>query len=154
MEKFGLPPHFIKVVKTLYNSAHSVVIINGIISQPFKITRGVRQGDPLSCLLFDLAIEPLSAMLRNSNLEGYQIPGLDQKIIATLFADDTTVYLSQEDSFHDLEQVLSTWCQASGAKFNINKTEIIPIGTKNHRDTVVQTRKLNPAHPPSQTTST
>jgi hypothetical protein len=54
----------------------------------------VRQGDPLSCLLFDLAIEPLATMLRNSNLAGYRIPHLTQKIITRLFADDTTVYIT------------------------------------------------------------
>jgi len=36
------------------------------------------------------------------------------------------------------------WCEASGAKFNIEKTKIIPIGSPNHRLTVSTTRKINP----------
>jgi ribonuclease HI len=35
-------------------------------------------------------------------------------------------------------------CRASGAKFNIEKTEIIPIGTEEHRSTIITTRKINP----------
>lgn len=61
-------------------------MINGEISTKFSITRGVRQGDPLSCLLFDLAIEP--------------------RIVVTMFADDTTVYLSEKDSFKTLDDIL------------------------------------------------
>ncbi len=39
---------FINTVKSLYNQAKTVVIINGELSQPYTVTRGVRQGDPLS----------------------------------------------------------------------------------------------------------
>ena len=102
-------------------------MINGCLSRTFKITRGVRQGDPLSCLLFDLAIEPLAASLRASSLKGYNIPGAAERLIATLFADDTTTFLHKEDSFADLMSILDTWCTASGAKFNKDKTEIIPL---------------------------
>jgi hypothetical protein len=82
-------------------------------------------------------------MLRNSNLAGYRIPHLTQKIITRLFADDTTVYIMKNDSFADLQDILNTWCKASGAKFNIVKTEVILIGSKEYRDQVIQTRKMN-----------
>ena len=52
--------------------------------------RGIKQGDPLSCLLFNLAIEPLANMLHHTNLlKGFQIPGEEEHLIVTLFADDT-----------------------------------------------------------------
>jgi ribonuclease HI len=94
--------------------------------------------------LFNLAIEPLACSIRNSDkLEGYQIPGLDRKLVVALFADDTTVYLSQNDRLDDLNAILDTWCQASGAKFNVNKTEVIPIGSKEHRSKVAERRTLH-----------
>lgn len=148
LKKFDLPDHFIKTVQSLYESAETVVIINGTISTPFHVSRGVRQGDPLSCILFDLAIEPLAAMLRNSHLKGFQIPGTVTRIITTLFADDTTVYLAQDDKFEDLQTILETWCTASGAKFNVPKTEIMPIGCKEYRDSFLNTRKINTLHNP------
>ena len=55
LNKFGFPQHLIKTVQSLYRDAHTVVIINGEVSSPFRITRGVCQGDPLSCLLFNIA---------------------------------------------------------------------------------------------------
>jgi Reverse transcriptase (RNA-dependent DNA polymerase) len=66
LNKFDFPVHFINTVQYLYASAETQVIINGEISQPFHVLHGVRQGDPLSCLLFNLAIESLAAMLRHA----------------------------------------------------------------------------------------
>ncbi|KAG1797822.1 uncharacterized protein HD556DRAFT_1233108, partial [Suillus plorans] len=47
------------------------------------------------------------------------------------------------DKYSDLEDILQRWCLASGAKFNMEKTEILPIGMKDHHAAVVQDRKLN-----------
>ncbi|KAJ3847836.1 hypothetical protein EV368DRAFT_76512 [Lentinula lateritia] len=82
-------------------------------------------------------------LLRKSNLKGLQIPGKIECLIATFFADNTTVYLSKEDDFGSLQHILDQWCTASGAKFNINKTEIIPIGSFKHQEKLRQVRYLN-----------
>ena len=148
LRSFNIPETFIRSVRTLYENAETRVMINGCLSKTFKITRGVRQGDPLSCLLFDLAIEPLAASLRASNLRGYSIPGAAERLIATLFADDTTTFLHKEDSFTDLMTILDTWCTASGAKFNKDKTEIIPLGLPEYRAQLIGTRRPTPASDP------
>ena len=57
-DTFGFPKSFIMLIKSLYQNAKTKVMINGHLSSPFKVTKGVRQDDPMSCLLFDLAIEP------------------------------------------------------------------------------------------------
>ncbi|KAF9005848.1 hypothetical protein BDZ89DRAFT_898916, partial [Hymenopellis radicata] len=99
----------------------------------------------LSCLLFDLAIEPLSLALRKSTLRGFDIPNHPEmeRLIATLFADDTTTYLDKSDNFTELQAILDRWCLASRAKFNINKTEVIPIGSETYRELVAETRRTN-----------
>ncbi|KIK67642.1 hypothetical protein GYMLUDRAFT_125761, partial [Collybiopsis luxurians FD-317 M1] len=81
--------------------------------------------------------------LRKSGLKGMNILNRPERLIATFFADDTTVYLSKDDDFDDLESILNEWCLASGAKFNINKTEIIPVGSPEYRDALRQSRFLN-----------
>ena len=65
-----------------------------------------------------------------------------------LYADDMTIYLSSTDKYSDLENILQKWCLASGAKFNLEKTEIIPIGTETHRGRLTQTRQIHPDDPP------
>ncbi|KAF5367985.1 hypothetical protein D9758_004428 [Tetrapyrgos nigripes] len=143
LEKYEFPSHFTKTVKYLYEPAKTTVMINGERSKNFHVHRGVRQGDPLSCLIFDLAIEPLAEMIRDSNLKGYDIPGTTEHLIVNLFADNTTTFLHAEDNFEELQRILDKWCLASGAKFNIAKTEIIPIGEKTYHVSVTQTRKTN-----------
>ena len=144
LKAFGLPQQFTKTIRSLYQHANTQVVINGVFSTPFQVTRGVRQGDPLSCPLFDLAIEPLACSLRNDlACQGLSIPGLDENVLVNMFADDTTLYLSETDKFDDIEPILRKWCEVSGAKFNIEKTEIIPIGTRKHRLEVVTTQKIN-----------
>ncbi len=139
LERFGIPPDFIHLVQSLYKHANTSIMINGILSRPYRIYRGVRQGDPLSCLLFDLAIEPLSAMIRASEIKGFNIPRYREALKAVLFADDTTVYLSNEDDFATLQGILDTWCSAAKARFNISKTEIIPLGAPDFRRTMADT---------------
>ncbi len=93
MDKMGFPPMYVKTIQHLYKDAESIVIINSEKSEPFCVRRGVWQKDPLSCLPFNLVIELLAQMLRDSELEGYKIPNVREKLIAMLFADDTTVSL-------------------------------------------------------------
>src|SRR5882762_289027 len=127
LEKLNFPTHFINTIKSLYQYAQTKVIINGEVSTSFLILHGVRQGDPLSCLLFNLAIESLASMLRDSTLTGLPIPGMPHRLIVTLFADDTTVFLSTSDDYNTLLSILHDWCRVSGPKFNSSKTVVLPI---------------------------
>jgi hypothetical protein len=144
LEAFQIPAPFIKTVKALYSHAYTQVAINGVLSDPFRVTRGVRQGDPLSCPLFDLAIEPLACLIRDCpDIRGIDVPSLVEKIVIKLFADDTNLYLSKYDRLDIVQGILDRWCRASGAKFNVEKTEVIPIGTATYRQSVIATRKIN-----------
>jgi len=119
LEKFNTPPIFIKTVQELYKHAYTQVAINRILSQPFKVTRGVRQGDPLSCTLFNLAIEPLACRIRkDKNLKGYKIPRIEEKVIINLYTNDTNLFLDKDDNMDYVHTILEEWYRASGAKFN------------------------------------
>ena len=144
LETFNLPHPFIRMIKSLYQNATTRVAINGVLSTPFDVKRGVRQGDPLSCTLFDLAIEPLACKIRNNpTIQGIHIPTLQQNPKILMFADDTTIFLNEYDSLDNVQENLDHWCTVSGAHFNIDKTEIVPIGTEEYRKKVIDTRKIN-----------
>jgi hypothetical protein len=86
----------------------------------------------------------MACLLHNSlNITGFDILGLVEKLIVNLFADNTVIYTYNHDSFNEIQQLLKLWCDASGMKFNMEKTEIIPIGTKEHWEDLIRTRKLN-----------
>ncbi|KAI0344348.1 hypothetical protein BDW22DRAFT_1327332, partial [Trametopsis cervina] len=82
-------------------------------------------------------------MIRRSGIQGIHVPGAPEKIVASLFADDTTTFLNHLDSYDDLVAVLDNWCAASGAQFNKSKTVLIPVGSPAYRAQVIATRKLN-----------
>jgi hypothetical protein len=75
LQHMGFLPRFCNTIKSLYTNAETVVMVDGEISESFIISRGVRQGNPLSCLLFNLAIEPLACLIRNSELKRSQHSG-------------------------------------------------------------------------------
>ncbi|KIO07039.1 hypothetical protein M404DRAFT_137567, partial [Pisolithus tinctorius Marx 270] len=82
-------------------------------------------------------------MIRRSPLSGFKTGSSIHRSIVSMFADDTTVYLAANDDPGILNTILSTWCCASGAKFNMDKTEIIPVGTPEYRQSLITSSKLN-----------
>ena len=99
----------------------------------------------MSCILFDLGIEPPAANICSLDIRGIDVPNLNESIVASLFTDDTTVILTEHDSFSSLVEILDEWCEVSGARFNVQKTEIIPIGLTEYCKELVKMRKLNAA---------
>ena len=72
LRKFGLG-NFCKIFDILYSDLKSDIIVNGRIVEGFKIKRGVKQGDALSCILFIMCMEPLLANIEaNTNINGIQ----------------------------------------------------------------------------------
>ena len=76
MKAFGLGETFIHWVKTIYSNASSILNINGYFSETIPLQRGVRQGCPLSALLYVLVIEVLAIQFRlNPNIVGFTVRG-------------------------------------------------------------------------------
>ena len=89
---FNFCPDIQKWFKILYSDMSSSVIVNGHISKGFDISRGCRQGDPISPFLFVLVVEVLAEMIRNNtNIKGITIDEVEFKL--TQYADDTTLIL-------------------------------------------------------------
>jgi ribonuclease HI len=145
LEKFEFPTSFIKRIQTLYEKASTSVIVNGVIPKGIEVKRGVRQGDPMSCLLYNIAIEPLACAVRSSKLKGYKIKNTSVKILISMFADDTLIYMNAKDDYKVLEKIIEIFCLASTAKFNKEKTEYLPIGPPEFRKEVIRTRSINPS---------
>ena len=64
LESFNFGNRFINYLKTLYKNSKSSILTNGYQSRYFNITRGIRQGDSLSALLFIIQFEPLMRKIR------------------------------------------------------------------------------------------
>lgn len=129
LKHFGLGKNFLSWVELIYKTEHLKVklMINGSLSSDVNIGRGVRQGCPLSPLLYVLAIEPLANLIRRSR----EIPGLGcagKEYKLSMYADDTNLFL---EKFSDIKKVFEAYKQfgkASGGKLKEEKTKILLLG--------------------------
>ncbi len=122
MERFNFGTKFINWIMMLYKNAVSSIMTNGHFSETININRGLRQGSPLSSLLYIIQAEPLAEMIRHTKeVKGISIEGREVKM--TAYADDTQFYISNKQSKTELEKILNLYSQASGAKINDEKTE-------------------------------
>lgn len=86
--------------RTFYSARWSSVLVNGHFSDFFLLTQGVRQGCPLSPLLYIICAEVLAANVRCCpSIDGLVLPGSDKVFQITQYADDTTIIVTSEMSF-------------------------------------------------------
>lgn len=90
LEAFGFSSDFIAMIEVIYGDIESVLKVNGGLSAPFKVCRGIRQGCSLSGMLYAIAIEPLLNSIR-SRIEGVYLSRDIPPIRLSAYADDVVV---------------------------------------------------------------
>ncbi|XP_010239490.1 uncharacterized protein LOC104581310 [Brachypodium distachyon] len=107
------------------------VPLNGSPGEAFCHGRDLRQGNPLSPLLFILAIDPLQHILQLATQEGLlsELPGcLASRLRLSLYADDAVIFLSPTaPDVANLSNILQNFGEASGLRTNVAKSSIAPI---------------------------
>jgi hypothetical protein len=117
------------------------VLVNGEPVGYFSSSWGIRQGDPLSPLLFVIIMEALSSMMVEAEarwlVAGFSIGpahNLGFRISHLLFANDTLIFCDAEEELHNLRCLFLCFEAASGLKINLSKSEIVPIGEMQNID--------------------
>ncbi|SAL96016.1 hypothetical protein [Absidia glauca] len=119
----GFPRTLVATLISLFFSTKIHVSLNGWLGAPFTQARGLRQGDPLSPLLFNLAFEPLlRSLLANSTIRGIPIKDTDkwkgvanlaqerQTIIKLLaYADDLVLFLNDLSEWEATQRLLTIY---------------------------------------------
>ena len=127
LEKFNIGKKFREWVKCVYNNITSCVTNCGFSSKDFKITRGVRQGCPLSAYLFIVVAEILAIRIReNRNIQGIQVGDSEIKVVQ--MADDTASFLKNEAALTELLETINDFGTLAGLKLNLTKSEAMWLG--------------------------
>ena len=132
---FNFGPNFLQWFKILHTDISSCVLNNGHASHFFSLKRGVRQGCPLSGLLFVVGLEFLARAIKSDKLiKGITIGKKEMK--TSMYADDTTVFVSDTVSIQHLLNMLEKFRSISGLQVNTSKTEALWLGSwKDRHDT-------------------
>ena len=128
LKAYNFPNTFITWIKIIYKDINSKIEINGTYTDTINVTRSIRQGCPISMLLFIIGAEGMAELIRSERLiKGYTIAGgIEKKMVA--YADDTTLILTSIESIRIAMNTIKIYCSASGAKINDSKLECIQIG--------------------------
>ena len=96
MERLGFGPRWRDLICLIWASSTSKILVNGKLGQQISHRRGLRQGDPLSPILFTIAIAPLHWMMQRAELVGalspMELPGA--RFRTSLYADDVGLFLN------------------------------------------------------------
>ena len=132
MQAMGFPDIWTRWVKNIFSSGSASILLNGVPGKSFYCKRGVRQGDPLSPLLFVLAAELLQCIMNRGHQNGiFTLPieaDPSNKFPIIQYADDTILVMraSQRELFC-LKGILQSFAKSTGLKVNYSKSNIIPL---------------------------
>jgi hypothetical protein len=130
LDRMGFGCRWKSWISTLLASASSTVLLNGTRGRWFKHRTGLRQGDPLSPMLFILAMEPLQLMLNKATTDGLLTPINSRKarLRTSLFADDAAILLNPvRQEVETVKAILTSFGAASGLLTNTQKSTVYPI---------------------------
>lgn len=106
MDTFGFPEKWMNWIKSILSSEKILVLVNGSPTKEFDVKRGLRQGDPLSPLLFNISVEVLHLILQKAEfmgiIKGVRL-GSGLTISHLQFADDTIIFL--ENTSHSCKGI-------------------------------------------------
>ena len=127
---YGFGPNFQRWMMIFYpaGAMNARINVNNFLSPQFNVERGIRQGCPLSCLIWLLCMEPLLNRIRKTDaIRGITVSETEIKLSA--YADDLTLILDgSEPSLRNVITVFDDFNTATGLKLNMSKTICTWIG--------------------------
>jgi hypothetical protein len=121
LRKLRIEGTYLNIVKALYDKPIANIILNGEKLKPFPLKLGMRQGCPLSPLLFNIVLEFLARASRQEE-ETRRIQIGKEIVKIFLFSDDMILYLKDpKNSTQKLLHTINSYSKVAGYKINLQK---------------------------------
>lgn len=135
LEQMGFGCRWRKWIHGCLSSSRASVLVNGSPTKEFDISKGVRQGDPLSPFLFIIAMEGINVAMAEAKEKGFfsgiHIPNNGPNISHLLYADDA-LFIGEwsRPNLKNLARILRCFHVTSGLKVNFNKSQVFGINVQ------------------------
>ena len=113
MGKKGIPRYLIRLVESLQRNCYAQVAVNGGLTNPIPLQRGLFQGSILSPILFDIYIDDLADELNTT--------GANTLPTCMLFADDIMLNTADVPTMQQHLDTVTDWCTQNKMELNISK---------------------------------
>ena len=131
LKKMGMPAGFVKYACSMMSEAKSRVRVRHGLTRGFDIRTSVRQGDPLSPLLFIFLADVLHRGLERNpifggSMDGYRFHNDDTLTVSSCgFADDFIIFSESPEGIERMHAWVREFCGAHQMELNAKKTEFI-----------------------------
>ena len=126
LKSYDFGEYFINWLQIIYQGMKSAVVTNGWVSKYFPLTRGIRQGDALSALLYIIQAEPLAECIRKSKeikgIEVHDCEGTPHEFKGTQYVDDSTNMILNSHYLSKCFEIINFFGEASGSRINKGKS--------------------------------
>ena len=145
LEMANLKGNFLNTLKDMYKKTECAVKLGGRTTQYFKCKKGVRQGDPLSPLLFNIFINGVFERLKDNNCDPVTLidrteeeeDNINDYFNALAYADDIVLFSTTKEGLQKALDTTQQYCNEWRLKINHKKTKCMTFtrGTQKEKTT-------------------
>ena len=129
MKAYKFSEKVINMVMSCFTGIKARVINNGYMSNSFEITRGTKQGCPLSSLIFNLVIEVIGLKFRQNQVIKPANIGSMKKVVSQYADDLWTAMKVEKASYREQLRLFREYKNFTGLGINYDKTEVLRVGS-------------------------
>ena len=129
LPKYNISPKMIRIIQKVYENTKIVIKLGEQKSDHVQINRGVRQGCPLSCVLFNIYMDAITREWITNKPRGVNLTN-GKHIETVLFADDQVIVAENEDDLQRSAYSLGKVMAKYGMKISLKKTKTIAFKGK------------------------